>query len=105
MSRGPSDEDLFEARVVEITAQALAENRLRLWDKRLLLIYALILLTGVVLFVVLDRQFEEFRTKADANCRNINAGNTRVNAALEEAAQLDPGLRRFKLPLNECPPG
>lgn len=77
---GSSDPDGFEQQVAHVTAEALAANRLRLTDKRLLIIFLVLVLSFAGLFTVLDRQFEVFRTAVITECE-------RQNATLDEFAR------------------
>ena len=108
--QGDSGPDDLEHLVTRVTAEALAANRLKLWDARLLLIYAFICLGLFGVFLVGDAQFHEF-------CETTNEGNTRVNALLDElqeAAARNPNrtpaeraeaveqYQRLHLPVPAC---
>lgn len=103
----------------QLIQEAIASSRLRLWDTRLLILLALILLASMLVFFTLDRQFDRFRVDVVANCVHINEGNQKVNdllASLGRAAAKNPRLtqeeresaaeryRGFMLPISDCPP-
>lgn len=102
-----------------LIAAAIATNRLHLWDKRLLIIFAVIVGAMAMVFLTLDRELSEFRRDVITNCQQINKGNEQVNGFLRAAAktaETAPGrtpaerrviserYRGYLLPISDCPP-
>lgn len=117
---GSSDPDEFEATVAAVVGRALADNRLRLTDRRLVVMFLFVTFAAGLWFWVDNRADERFRQQIIGTCVATNEGNMKVNELLatlranaltnpartpEDKARVAETYEGLKLPVVNCPPG
>lgn len=131
---GVAGNDMYEDPAInEAIAEALGEKRVRSTDKRLLIIFGLLVASLAFVFWTLDRAQDRledtiaavqesrrlFRAQIVENCMQVNEGNAKVNGLLqqladraatnttrspEENAEAVARYRGLQLPITQCPP-
>lgn len=97
---GLAGNDLYEDPAINTAiAEALGEKRVRSTDKRLLIMFGLLVASLAFVFWTLNHELDRFRTDVVANCEQVNDGNRRVNLLLAKEQRSD-----LALPISNCPP-
>ena len=115
---GASPDDL-DRLVVQMTGEALALERRRWISRQSLATYAFVVFACLVLFLVVDTRFQEFRRAVIMACERDNAQSQLNNAELDlqkrtvltnpartpaDRQRIAEGYDRLRQPVSDCPP-